>query len=331
MIATVMPLRVALPVALHIVLLAGATSVLAQNPQKYPVRPIRLVLPFPPGGSTDIVARIVTQKITEAWGQPVVIDNRPGAAGNVAAEYVARATPDGYTLFQVNVSNAISASLYPKLGYSLVGDFTPITQLATTPYAVLVHPSVPARSIRELVAIAKARPGQLNYASAGAGSATHLSGELLKTMAGVNILHVPYKGTGAALTAVISGEVDFYFATVPSALPFVQSGRLRALAVTSAKRASLMPNVATIAENGLPGYDTSTWHGVLAPIATPRDIVQQLSTELMRILRMPEVREKLIGQGLEPVGDTPEQFAAYLKAEIAKWAKVVAASGARPE
>ena len=317
--------------ALGVVLFSAFGPVLAQSPQKYPVKPIRLVLAFPPGGSTDIVARVVGQKVTEAWGQQVVIEHRPGAAGNVAAEYVARVAPDGYTLFQVNVSNAISASLFPKLGYNLVTDFAPVTQMATTPYVVLVHPSVPAKSMRELIAFAKARPGQLNYASAGSGSATHLSGELLKTMANVDIVHVPYKGTGAALTAVMSGEVAFYFAAVPAAAPYAKSGRLRAIGVTSAKRASLMPDVAAVAESGLPGYDTSTWHGVLAPVATPKEIVQQLSVEMMRVLRLPDARERLISQGLEPVGDTPEQFGAFIKAEIAKWAKVVAASGARPE
>lgn len=314
-----------------LVLLLVIPAAIAQTPQKYPSRPIRLVLPFPPGGSTDIVARMVGQKITESLGQQVVVDNRPGGAGNVAAEYVARSAPDGYTLFQVNVANTISATLYPKLNYSLIGDFVAITQLATTPYVVLAHPSVPAKSVRELIAVARSRPGTLNYASAGSGSATHLSGELLKSMAGVAIVHVPYKGTGPALTAVLSGEVDFYFAAVPAAAPFAKTGRLRALAVTSAKRASLMPDVPTIAENGLKGYDTGTWHGVLAPAATPREVVQLLSAEIMKILRMPDVREKLIGQGLEPVGDTPEQFGAFIRAEIEKWARVVKASGARPE
>lgn len=299
--------------------------------QKYPVRPIRLVLPFPPGGSTDIVARLIGQKLTESWGQQVLVDNRPGGGGNVAAEAVARAAPDGYTLFQVNVANAIGASLYPKLNYSLIGDFAPVTQLAATPYVLLAHPSVPAKSTRELVALAKVRPGQLNYASAGAGSATHLSGELLKSMAGVNIIHVPYRGTGPAVTALLSGEIELYFAAVPAAVPMVKTGRLRPLGVTSARRSALMPQVPTIAEGGLKGYETGTWHGVLVPVATPRDIALQLSAEIVRILNMPEVREKLVAQGLDPVGDTPEQFGAYIRAEIAKWAKVVAASGARPE
>ena len=297
----------------------------------YPMKPIRLVLPFPPGGSTDIVARMVGQKLTESWGQPVLVDNRPGGGGNVAAEAVSRAPPDGYALFQANVANAIGATLYPKLNYDLIASFAPVIQLAATPYVLLAHPAVPARTTGELLALAKARPGKLNYASAGSGSATHLSGELLKTMSAVDIAHIPYKGTGPALTALLSGEVDLYFATVPAALPLVNANKLRALGVTSARRSPLMPAVPAIAEAGLRGYETSTWHGILAPAATPHDIVVKLNAEIARILANPEVRERLLGQGLDPVGGTPEQFAAYLKTEIAKWARVVKASGARPE
>ena len=297
----------------------------------FPSKPIRLILPFPPGGSTDIVARLIGQKLTEAWGQPVLVDNRPGAGGNIAAETAAKAPPDGHTLFQVNVANAIGATLYPKLNYDLVTSFAPVTQLATTPYVLLAHPSIPARNTRELIAIAKSRPGALIYASAGAGSATHLSGELLKTLSGTDILHVPYKGTGPAVTALLSGEVGLYFTTVPAAVPLVKGGRVRALGVTSTTRSALMPDVAPIAEAGLKGYETGTWHGILAPAATPKDVVAKLNAEIVRILAQPDVREKLVGQGLDPVGGTPEQFAAYLKSEIAKWAKVVKAAGAKAE
>ncbi|MCE9639636.1 MAG: tripartite tricarboxylate transporter substrate binding protein [Betaproteobacteria bacterium] len=297
----------------------------------YPAKPIRLILPFPPGGSTDIVARLLGQKLTESWGQPVLVENRPGAGGNIAAETAARAAPDGYTLFQVNVANAIGATLYPKLTYDLITSFAPVIQLATTPYVLLAHPTVPAKNAKELIALAKARPGQLNYASAGGGSATHLSGELLKTMGGVNIVHIPYKGTGPAVTALLSGEVDLYFATVPAALPLVEAKKLRALGVTSARRSPLMSEVPAIAEAGLKGYETSTWHGILAPASTPPDVVVKLNAEIARILAQPAVKERLLGQGLDPVGGTPEQFGAYLKAEIAKWAGVVKASGARPE
>ena len=308
---------------------ALAAPVFAQ--QAYPTKPIRLILPFPPGGSTDIVARLFGQKLTDSWGVPVLVDNRPGAGGNIAAEIAAKAPPDGHTLFQVNVANAIGATLYPKLNYDLVTSFAPVTQLATTPYVLLAHPSVPETNTRELIAIAKARPGVLNYASAGAGSATHLSGELLKTLSGTNIVHVPYKGTGPAVTALLSGEVDLYFTTVPAAVPLVKNGRVRALGVTSAKRSPLMQDVAPIADAGLKGYDTGTWHGILAPAATPREIVVKLNAELVKALGQPDVKEKLLGQGLDPVGGTPEQFGAFIKAEIAKWAKVVKASGAKAE
>jgi tripartite-type tricarboxylate transporter receptor subunit TctC len=270
----------------------------ARAQQSYPAKPIRLILPFPPGGSTDIVARLIGQKLTESLGVPVLVDNRPGAGGNIAAELAAKAAPDGHTLFQVNVANAIGATLYPKLSYDLMTSFAPVTQLAATPYVLLAHPSVPARNTRELIALAKARPGDLNYASAGAGSATHLSGELLKTLSGTSIVHVPYKGTGPAVTALLSGEVDLYFTTVPAAVPLVQSRRVRALGVTSAKRTPLMQDVAPIAEAGLKGYDTSTWHGILAPAATPRDVVQKLNSEVVKILAQPDVREKLLNQGL---------------------------------
>ena len=310
---------------------ALAWSSAARAQQAYPAKPIRLILPFPPGGSTDIVARLIGQKLTESWGQPVLIENRPGAGGNIAAETAARAAPDGYTLFQVNVANAIGATLYPKLPYDLITSFAPVIQLATTPYVLLAHPTVPAKNTAELIALAKARPGQLNYASAGGGSATHLSGELLKSMAGVNIVHVPYKGTGPAVTALLSGEVDLYFATVPAALPLVEAKKLRALGVTSARRSPLMRDVPAIAEAGLKGYETSTWHGVLAPAATPADVVVKLNAEIARTLAQPAVKERLVGQGLDPVGGTPEQFGAYLKTEISKWAVVVKASGARPE
>ena len=310
---------------------ALAWSSAARAQQAYPAKPIRLILPFPPGGSTDIVARLIGQKLTESWGQPVLIENRPGAGGNIAAETAARAAPDGYTLFQVNVANAIGATLCPKLSYDLLTSFAPVIQLATTPYVLLAHPTVPAKNTAELIALAKARPGQLNYASAGGGSATHLSGELLKSMAGVNIVHVPYKGTGPAVTALLSGEVDLYFATVPAALPLVEAKKLRALGVTSARRSPLMRDVPAIAEAGLKGYETSTWHGILAPAATPADIVVKLNAEIARTLAQPAVRERLVGQGLDPVGGTPEQFGAYLKTEISKWAVVVKASGARPE
>jgi tripartite-type tricarboxylate transporter receptor subunit TctC len=299
--------------------------------QAYPAKPIRLILPFPPGGSTDIVARLIGQKLSENLGIAVIVDNRPGAGGNIAAELAATAPSDGHTLYQVNVANAIGATLYSKLNYDLVESFVPVTQLATTPYVLLAHRSVPAKNTRELVALAKARPGVLNYASAGAGSATHLSGELLKTLSGTNIVHVPYKGTGPAVTALLSGEVDLYFTTLPAAVRLVKAGRVNALGVTSAKASSLLPGVAPIADAGLKGYETSTWHGVLAPAGTAREVVSRLNAEIVKILAQPDVRDKLLGQGLQPVGGSSEQFGAFIKSEIAKWAKVVKASGARAD
>lgn len=315
---------------LAVIAAAGVPGV-ASAQQKYPSRPIRLVLPFPPGGSTDIVARVVTQRLAENWGQPVLVDNRPGAAGNLAAEFVARAAPDGHTLFQVNVAHAIAASLFPKLGYNLGSEFVAVTQLASTPFALVAHPGVPAKSLRDLLALARAKPGLLNYASAGNGSATHLSGELIKALGRVDLLHVPYKGSGPAVMALMSGEVDVYFLAVPAAAPMVNAGRLRVIGVSGAKRSSMMPDVPTMAEGGLPGFDTSTWHGVMAPAATPREVVAQLAAELVRILAQPDIRGKLVAQGLEPVGDSQEQFAAFIRAEIAKWEKLVRASGAKPE
>ena len=297
----------------------------------YPDRVITLIVPFAAGGPTDIIARIVSLAFQKSLGQSVVVENRGGAAGNIGMTIAARAAPDGYTLFQVNVANAIGATLYPKLSYDLITSFAPVIQLATTPYVLLAHPTVPAKNTTELIALAKARPGQLNYASAGGGSATHLSGELLKSMAGVNIVHVPYKGTGPAVTALMSGEVDLYFATVPAALPLVEAKKLRALGVTSARRSSLMRDVPAIAEAGLKGYETSTWHGILAPAGTSPEIVVKLNVEIARILAQSAVKERLVGQGLDPVGGTPEQFGAYLKTEIGKWAVVVKASGARAE
>jgi tripartite-type tricarboxylate transporter receptor subunit TctC len=315
-------------VALAAALVIAGPALAQQN---YPSRPIRLILPFPPGGSTDIVARLIGQKLTESWGQPVLVDNRPGAGGNVAAETAAKAAPDGHTLFQVNVANAIGASLYPKLNYDLVTSFAPVVQLATTPYVLLAHPSVPAKNTRDLVALARTRPGVLNYASAGAGSATHLSGELLKALSGTDIVHIPYKGTGPAVTALLSGEVDLYFTTVPAAVPLVKAAKVRALGVTSANRSALMPNVAPIADAGLKGYETATWHGILVPAATPKETVAKLNAGIVKILAQPDVREKLLGQGLDPIGGTSEQFGAYIRTEIAKWAKVVKASGAKAE
>lgn len=313
------------------VALAAAGPVGLAQAQGYPGKPIRIVVPFPPGGGTDIVARILTQKLSESFGANFVIDNRAGAGGSIGTEMVAKAPPDGYTLGIVSGSHAINPSLYSKLPFDAVRDFAPVTMLVSGPGLLVVHPSLPVKTVKELIALAKGKPGQLNYASAGNGTPPHLAGELFKSMAGVDMVHVPYKGNTPAFVDLISGQVSLSFPTIPSALPHVQAGRLRALAVTSRKRSAVMPQLPTIAESGLPGYDTSSWFGMLAPAGTPREIVRKLQQESAKVLQLRDVREKLLSQGLEPVGSTPEEFAATIESEIAKWAKVVKASGARVE
>ncbi len=309
------------------VALAGGA---AAQPQ-YPGRPVRLIVPFPPGGGTDTLARILGQKLTEALGQQVVIDNRPGAGTNIGAEIAAKAPPDGYTVLMGNIAHAINVTLYAKLSYDLVRDFAPVTLLASTPNILVVHPSVPARSAKELIALAKARPGQLDYASSGGGSSAHLAAELFNSMAGVKMTHVPYKGGGPAVIALVGGQCSVGFATTPSVLPQVKSGKLRGLAVTSAQRSASTPDLPTLSEAGVPGYDAGTWYGLLVPTGTPKEIIARLHAESTRQLRQPDVRERLDATGFEPIGNTPEEFGAYIRSEIEKWSKVVKASGARAD
>lgn len=308
------------------ILAAGVDSVLAQA---YPSRPIRVIVPFPPGAYTDFVARLVGQKLNENWGQPVVVENRPGAGGNIGADAVAKAEPNGYTLLMGTIASAISVSLYRKLPYDLVNDLVPVTLVVLVPNVLVVHPSLPARSVRDFIQLTKSNPGQLNYASSGNGSAPHLAAEMFKMMAHVEMAHVPYKGISPAMTDLVSGQVPLMFTSVDSALPQVKAGKLRALAVTSARRSSVLPDLPTMAESGLPGFEVTAWGGILAPARTPREIINALNIEIVKILRVPDVKERLSGLGAEPVGDTPEQFVAFINAEIAKWAKVVKASGAR--
>jgi len=300
----------------------------AQAP--YPAKPIRLVVPFPPGGTTDILARIVAQKLTEAWGQPVVVDNRPGAGGNIGAELVAKSAPDGYTLLMGTVgTHAINASLYAKLPYDHVKDFAPVILVAGVPNVLVVNPSVPVNSVAELIAYAKANPGKLNFASSGSGTSIHLSGELFRTMAGVQITHVPYKGSAPAIADLVGGQVQLMFDNLPSSLAQIKAGKLRALAVTSDKRAPALPDVPTMAEAGLPGFEASSWFGVLAPAGTPPAIVGKLHAEIAKWLATPDAREKLSAQGANLAGFGPEEFARYIGSETAKWAKVVKESGAK--
>ena len=297
--------------------------------QGYPSKPIRFLVGFPPGGTSDILARTIGQKLAEAVGQQVVIENRPGAGGNLGAEAAAKSAPDGYTLFMGTTSQAISASLYSKLNYDLVRDLAPVTQAVNYTNLLVVHPSLPVKSVQELIALAKARPAQLNYGTAGNGTPPHMTGELFKSYTGVNIQHVPYKGGAPAIADLLGGQITIMFDNVPPLLPHVQAGKMRPLAVTSLRRISVLREVPTLDESGLKGFDSVAWNGVLVPAGTPRDIVMKLNSEINRILTLPDIRERLSGQGADPVGSTPEQFAALIRSEIQKWAQVVKTSGAR--
>ncbi len=296
----------------------------------YPGKPIRVVVPFPAGGTTDILARAAGQKMTEAWGQPVVIDNRPGAAGNIGSELVAKSANDGYTLLMGTVgTHAINASLYAKMPYDHVKDFVPIVLVAGVPNVLVVHPSVPANSVQELVAYGKANPGKLNFASSGSGTSIHLAGELFKVSTGVTMQHVPYKGSAPAVTDLLGGQVQLMFDNLPSALPHIKSGKLKALTVTSATRAPALPEIPTIAETGLPGFEASSWFGLLAPAGTSRDIVTKVNGEVAKWLASADAKEKLTAAGANVAGGSPEDFAKHIAVETAKWAKVVKESGAK--
>lgn len=301
----------------------------AHAAESYPTKNIRFVVPFPPGGATDVVTRIVAQRLNDAWKrQIVVVDNRAGAGGVVASDFVARAAPDGYTLVMGTTgTHAINASLYAKPSYHPLKDFVAITPAALLPNMIVAHPSVPARNIRDLIALARARPGELSYASSG--NFLYLSGALFTRMADITMLHVPFKGGAQAMPAVMSGEVATSFATIVSAQPQVASGKLRGLAVTSAKRFPSTPNVPTVSESGVPGYEAVAWYGVFAPDGTPAEIVKELNTQIVRIVRSSEVRELLLKQGAESYATTPDEFTRVVERDIAKWAKVVKASGAK--
>jgi len=296
----------------------------------YPQRPIRLIVPFAAGGGLEITARSIGQKLTEKRGQSIVIDNRPGAATIVGSEIAAKASPDGYTLLMITTTFAINPSLYGKLPYDPVREFAPVTQINSVPNILVVNPSIPAHTVRELIALAKAKPGQLNYASAGSGTSPHLAAELFKTMAGIEMTHIPYKGIPPAVTDVIAGRVTMLMTTTISSAPHVKSGRLRALAITSPKRLAAMPDVPAIAET-VPGYEADAFQGMVAPAGVPKEIVRQLADDIAAIVRLPEIRERIVADGAEPIGSTPEAFGAFLKKEMLKWGKVVKESGARPD
>lgn len=273
------------------------------------------------------MARVIGQKLTESWGQPVLVDNRPGAAGSIGAGIVGKAPPDGYTILMISTSFSFNPSLHTKLPFDTVKDFAAVTWAALTPNILLVHPSLPVKSVKELIALAKSKPGQLNYGSSGYGSAAHLSGELFKNMVGIDIVHIPYKGANPALTDLLAGRLSLAFETMPSALTHVKAGKLRALAVNGARRSPAMPDLPTMTEAGVPGYESTAWFGIVAPAATPKEIITKLNTEIVKILRMPDVKERLSTQGTELVGSTPEEFDAHIKREIAKWGKVIKDAG----
>ena len=295
--------------------------------QAYPTKSIRLVAPSTPGDAPDVIARLIAERLSAALGQQVVVENRPGAGGVVGSEIVAKAAPDGYTLIMGNAgSHGINAAVYSKLPYDILKDFAPVSQIAIAPNIFVVNPGLPVTTIQELIAYAKARPGQLSYASGGNGSSSHMSMELLKSMAGIDVVHVPYKGSTPALTDVISGQDAVMSVNMPPAVPHVKAGKLRALAVTTRARTPSMPDLPTVAET-LPGYETVAWFGVLAPAGTPRDVVNRLSAEIGRIARSPEMRERLAGMGAEPVGGTPEEFAAVMARDIAKWTELAKSVG----
>jgi tripartite-type tricarboxylate transporter receptor subunit TctC len=309
-------------------LLSTPFTVFAQL-DAFPAKPIRIVVPFPPGGATDVAARLIATRMSEKWGQAVVIDNRAGAGGNVGSDIVAKSAPDGYTLVMgVTGSHAINTSLYSKMPYDPVADFIAISQVAVVPNVIVVHPSVPASTLAELVALARREPGKLNYASLGNGTAAHLGMEMLKSAAGIDITHVPYKGSAPAVSDLLAGQVQMMVDGLPSALPHIKAGKLRAIAITSLRRSPALPDLPTVAEN-YPGFYADAWSGLFAPKGTPPAVVDKLSVEVQRILRLPDVREKLAGLGAEPVGSTPAEFSAHVKREIDKWARVVKTSGAK--
>lgn len=307
-----------------------ALNAVAQDVKSFPTKAARLIVPFPPGGGTDLLARVIGQGLSEKWGQQVIVDNRPGAATNIGTEFVARAAPDGYTMLMASVGHAANISLYKQLGYHPVKSFEMVTLVAVAPSLLVVTPTLPVKSVKELIVLAKARPAELNYGSFGSGTSPHLAAELFNILAGIKTAHVPYKGSGPALTSVISGETQILFSTILSGLPFVESGRLRALAVASKNRLNALPKLPTVAET-IPGYEAGSWYGVMVPAGTPRAIVEKINKDAVALLQQPNVRQRFAGEGAEIVASTPEALKTYLEAEISRWARVVRESGISSE
>jgi tripartite-type tricarboxylate transporter receptor subunit TctC len=310
-----------------VALLALMCAALLAAAEEYPNKPVKLITPYPPGGPTDVLARAVSQKLSERLGQPIIIDNRPGASGMIGADLVAKAAPDGYTLLANASIHVINPSLYKNPPYDAIKDFAPVGQIAEVPLVLVVSPALGVKTVKELIAKAKTMP--LNFASSGNGSAPHLAGEGFKIATGADMLHIPYKGSGPAITDLMGGQVNLMFDSLPSSMPYIKSGRIIAIAVTTKTRTSALPNVPTVAESGVPGFDVSTWYGIWAPAATPPALVHRISADLAAVVRMPEIRARLAELGAEPVGSTPEEFAAYNRTELTKWAKIVKDSGAK--
>ena len=300
--------------------------------QAFPAKAVRIIVPFPPGGGVDIVARVVGPKLTEGWGQQVIVDNRAGASGMLGTEVAARAAPDGYTLLMGTMGNlAVNPHLFPKMTVDPLRDFAPVTLVVAVHFVMVAHPSLPVRNVKELIALAKARPGQINYSSSGAGGAPHLGGELFKRLAKVDLTHIPYKGSGPSFQDLLGGQVSLTFDSLVQSMPYIKSKMLRPLAVLGATRSPLLPEVPTVAESGVPGYELTNWFGLTAPVSTPRETVVKLHADFVKVLQQSDVREKLAGMGADVVGNTPEQFGAYLRTETAKWAKLVKDAGIRGE
>lgn len=329
----ILGLRVAL--ALTPLVVAAIISSVWQAPaaaqQAYPVKPVRIISPFPPGGGNDTLCRTIAPKLSESLKQQVIVDNRAGANGIIGTEIAARAAPDGYTIALIPSAHAVNATLYKKLPYDSIKDFTPITLVGSSPLVLAVHPSVPVKNVRDLIALAKARPGQLTYSSSGVGSSGHLAGAMFDTMTGTSMVHIPYKGMAIAISDIIGGQVYMTFGTSLSVVPHVRSGRLRALAMTGAKRSPAYPELPTVAESGVPGYEASLWYGFVGPARMPPEIVKRLNSEIVTVLALPDIRERLASQGVDPQTNTPEEFARLLVSDLARWAKIVERAGVRPE
>jgi tripartite-type tricarboxylate transporter receptor subunit TctC len=314
---------------LKLLLALSLTAATGANAQSYPGKPVRVLVGFPPGAGIDISVRLVAARLTETLGRQFVVDNRAGAGGNIAVETAARAAPDGYTLIGLTSGAVIAQSAYKKAPFDIGKELAPVGMIALAPLILTAHPSVPARSLRELVTLAKAKPGQLSYATPGTGTAPHVTCELLKLEFGIDLLHVPYKGNAPAVADVMGGNVLLSFSNILTALPHVKTGRLRPIAITSAKRSAIAPDVATVAESGLPGFESGTWYGIMVPTGTPRAIIEQLNREIVRVVELPDTREKLLAQGAEPMTGPPEHMDRFVRGEIVRWAKVVKAAGIR--